>query len=394
MRILILNADYEAFLGSLYNANEALRIASYGNQMLARNESLFSTADFYSRSFHALGHEAADIHVNNPWLQSAWAREHGLTQLAGIPREVSASKVFVELKRLMRGQRDLLAPFARRLGLLGSLPPKAKEILLAQIEAYNPDVVFNQDVFFVDSDIAKAIKKKGRMLVCYCGIAPPKEQDFRVYDLCLSMLDWVVTYFRRLGIPAEKSHLAFEPSIIERLGQPPPLRDIEVSFIGSLSTDHSGRIRLLEQLAAECRLDVWMPSLDALSGNSPLRARYRGPAYGRAAYEVMRRSRITLNSHVGAARGQAANMRHFEATGVGALLLTDNDGNLADLFEPDRGVVVYRSESDALRKINHYLLREDERSAIAQAAQAHTLAEHTYQKRARNLVELFSRYAP
>ena len=115
-----------------------------------------------------------------------------------------------------------------------------------------------------------------------------------------------MTYFRSLGIPAEKSHLAFEPSIIERLGQPPPLRDIEVSFIGSLSTGHSGRIRLLEQLAAECQLDVWMPSLDALSLKSPLRANYRSPPHRRAASEAMRRSRITLNSHVGAARGQAA----------------------------------------------------------------------------------------
>ena len=46
--------------------------------MAARNASLFGVADFYSRNFAALGHPAAEIHVNNPWLQSAWAREHGM----------------------------------------------------------------------------------------------------------------------------------------------------------------------------------------------------------------------------------------------------------------------------------------------------------------------------
>ncbi len=53
--------------------------------MAARNASLFGVADFYSRNFAALGHPAAEIHVNNPWLQAAWAREHGMAVEAAEP---------------------------------------------------------------------------------------------------------------------------------------------------------------------------------------------------------------------------------------------------------------------------------------------------------------------
>src|ERR1043166_7628382 len=78
MRILILNADYPRFLSWFYHRQPGLERAPYASQMAARNASLFSVADFYSRNFASLGHVAAEIHVNNHWLQSAWAREHGI----------------------------------------------------------------------------------------------------------------------------------------------------------------------------------------------------------------------------------------------------------------------------------------------------------------------------
>ena len=60
MRILVLNADYPRFLAWLYRRQPGLENASYATQMAARNASLFGVADFYSKNFAALGHEAAD----------------------------------------------------------------------------------------------------------------------------------------------------------------------------------------------------------------------------------------------------------------------------------------------------------------------------------------------
>ena len=71
MRILVLNADYLRFQAWLYGRQPELENASYAVQMAARNTSLFGLADFYSRNFVAMGHPAAEIHVNNPRLQAA-----------------------------------------------------------------------------------------------------------------------------------------------------------------------------------------------------------------------------------------------------------------------------------------------------------------------------------
>ena len=87
MRILVLNADYPRFLAGSIAASRGSRTPSYATQMAARNASLFGVADFYSRNFAALGHPAAEIHVNNPWLQAAWAREHGMAVEAAEPAD-------------------------------------------------------------------------------------------------------------------------------------------------------------------------------------------------------------------------------------------------------------------------------------------------------------------
>ena len=43
------------------------------------------------------------------------------------------------------------------------------------------------------------------------------------------------------------------------------------------------------------------------------------------------------------AKSYANNMRLYEATGVGALLVTDWKENLGEMFEPGKEVVAYRS---------------------------------------------------
>lgn len=377
-----------------YGSDPILCEASYAEQMRRRNDSLFGTADFYSRNFIAHGHEAAEVHVNNPWLQSAWAREHGLKPVPTPPLGYRAPDThgIARLKRALRPYRDLLAPIARWVGAVPQLDAASRAIVLAQIEDFRPDVIFNQDLFFVDTPLVRHMKKKGRCIIAWCGVDPPSAMDYSAYTFGLSMLDWVIEHFRANSLPAEKCHLGFEHTLEGRLG-PPPERDIAVSFVGSLSAIHGKRIALLEAIAAKCTLDFWAPSISGLAPNSPLRACYRGEAYGRSVYEIMRRSQISLNTHADSARGQASNMRLFETTGVGALLLTDNRGKLSDLFEPDKEAICYGSVDDAVAKIDYYLAHKSQREATAMAGQARTLREHTYRDRTAQLIKCIERYA-
>src|SRR5215468_3448013 len=118
MRILVLNADYPRFLGWLYRRHEGLGSAGYAAQMSARNASLFGLADFYSRNFAALGHSAQEIHVNNGFMQSAWAREHGMSVEMETQRsEARQDRLPGWMQRVAAPFKPLLRPLVRKVGL-------------------------------------------------------------------------------------------------------------------------------------------------------------------------------------------------------------------------------------------------------------------------------------
>jgi spore maturation protein CgeB len=388
MRILVLNADYPRFLMWLYRHKPGLENTSYATQMAARNASLFGLADFYSTNFAMLGHTAAEIHVNNPWLQSAWAREHGIAiETPDATAERRALPGWIE--RTVTPFKPMLRPLARKVGLSPKLDAQATGILLAQIEDFRPDLIINQDVFRVDTELARRIKGIGSkpVLIGHVGIEPPRGQDWAVYDLMISQLPRLVQFFRNAGARAELSHLAFEPRILDALPKP-PTRDIEVSFVGSVSVDHQQRIALLEAVARQFHLKIWGSHPHALPASSPLHRCLQGEVWGTEMYQVLRRSRITLNSHIDLAGREAGNMRLFEATGVGTFLLTDFKDNLHTLFEPDREVAVWRSVDECLKAIDRYLGDDDARERIARAGQARTLGQHTYRHRAAEILKL------
>jgi spore maturation protein CgeB len=381
MRILVLNADYPRFLDWFYRRQPGLENTSYATQMAARNASLFGVADFYSRNFVASGHPAAEIHVNNPWLQTAWAREHGIANEAPAPPgAIARTEPPGWLQRAVTPFKPMLRPLARKVGLSPRLDTGAENILLAQIEAFRPDLVLNQDLFHIDTGLMRRIKRIGNPIaIGQVGIEPSRGEDWTVYDLMISQLPTTVKFFRALGMRAEVSHLAFEPSILGALSEAPE-PNFDVSFVGTVSADHRQRIALLEAVAKRHDLKLWGHLPRSLPASSPLHRCFQGEVWGEDMYQVLRRSRITLNSHIDLAGREAGNMRLFEATGVGAFLLTDFKDNLDTLFAPDHEVAVWRSIDDCLGVIDRHL-GDDSRAAIAHAGQARTMAQHTFRHR-------------
>lgn len=389
MRIIILNADYPRFLAWLYRKQPDLETASWAAQMAARNASLFGLADFYSKNFAALGHSAQDVHVNNRFMQSAWAREHGMSVEIAAPADQARQQMLPGwLQRAVAPFKPILRPLARKVGLSTRLDAASEQILLTQIEAFKPDVVLNQDVFYVDTALMRRIRQIGNpVLIGQVGIEPSRGIDWSVYDLLLSQLPRIVQAFRAAGVRAEVAHLAFEPTLIGTL-PPSPTQDVDVSFVGSVSEDHRQRIALLEAVAQRHDLKLWGNIPKSLPASSPLHRCFQGEVWGAEMYQTLRRSRITLNSHIDIAGREAGNMRLFEATGVGAFLLTDFKDNLHELFEPDREVAVWRSIDDCLAKIGRFLADADGRAQIAAAGQARTMAQHSYRHRAGEMLKL------
>jgi len=112
-----------------------------------------------------------------------------------------------------------------------------------------------------------------------------------------------------------------------------------------------------------------------------------GTIFGLEMYAKLQASKICLNHHIAAAGNAAANMRLFEATGMGSCLLTDWKVNLGELFEPDKEVVTFRSTAEAIEKITWLLNDEPSRCVIAKAGQSRALNSHNLAEKLREFGE-------
>lgn len=371
LSFLFLNSDYPEFLRNLYAEHPGLEERPYEEQMQARNESLFGVADFYPANMRELGHEARGLHVNNEFMQKAWAREHGPAR--------SERRWEFRLRRK-------IVPWVSRVEDRGWF----YDILAAQIKYYRPDVLLNQAMDSIGGRFLKELRPHVRLLVGQHAAPLPRDADFSCYDLVVSSLPNFVEYFRRAGVPSELHRLAFEPRVLSSLKDGGP--GASVSFVGSLSASHESRVGLLEYLCRHEELKVWGRDVESLPEGSCIRRHYQGKAWGTSMYQVLHSSKMTLNHHIDIADGYANNMRLFEATGVGVMLITDWKENLHEMFEPGREVVAYRSPEECAQLIDYYLEHEDEREAIARAGQRRTLREHTYYRRMQELLDIVRKY--
>jgi len=392
MRFLILNTDYPEFLSSLYAQHPGLEQQPYERQMRVRTESLFGVADFYSSNLRKLGHEAWDIHANNEFMQKAWAREHGIPVEAPTPMLQRWLAVLRHARRAaartpLRYLKPLLRPVLRA---FDGQQAWFYGTLTAQIEHYRPDVLLNESMVGIGSVLLKEMKSYVRLLVGqHAATTLPDSEDWSVYDLVISSFPPTIDWFRRKGVRAALHRLGFEPRVLSYLQNGG--KKIDVSFVGSFYSVHASRMALLESLCSRCPMMIWGPDPHRVGHDSLIRKCYAGQAWGRDMYQILYDSKITVNHH-GDIAPYANNMRLYEATGVGTLLVTDHKDNLGDLFALNREVISYRTPEECGDAIGYYLEHDEERRAIAQAGQKRTLSEHTYYQRMQELVQIVSKY--
>jgi hypothetical protein len=377
MRVLVLDSDYPQFLAALYRARPGLVTAPYDEQLAERRLSLFGTASSYAAAFRELGHDAAEIFLNNGPMQSMWANEHGL---AGVgPRKLVGRLQPRDIARRTVGAWRDLPEFVIH-GV--SEPQQMGRVLVAQVEGFRPDVVLDQNLGALSPELVRAVRARTRLLVGQHAATPLLPGfDLGPYDLVVSSFQPMVDELRERGSRAELSRLGFDPAVLGMLDDPPSAL-WGLTFVGSLAPIHSSRREFLERLAHLVPdLRIWSP--DTVPRSSILHQRHMGVAWGRTMFQILRSSRATVNHH-GDIAPYANNMRLFEATGVGTLLLTDAKPNLAEIFTPGMEVIEFGSAEDCAAA--YLALDDDGRDGIAAAGQKRTLAEHTYVARVRELV--------
>jgi spore maturation protein CgeB len=353
MRILIVDTCYSKFLARHYERYPQLARRPYDEQWRSLMTTHFGTADSHSHHLGLLGVDAHEIVANCSPLQTAWAQEHGH-------------------RVLRRGRRP------------------SDEIVMAQAEAFGPDVVYVQNLSYLRTRTLARLRRLGARLVGQIATEAPPWRRLRLFDLILSSFPHFVERFVKLGLAAAYFRIGFDDRILRRLeSEAAPTSIGGALFVGALSRRQWSRANpLLERAARLAPIEFMGYGLQGWSRDSPIRLAYRGEAWGLDMYRALRAARIAVNRHGDVSEDYANNMRLYEATGVGALLLTDNKRNLGELFTPGTECVTYDDEYELAEQILHYLSNDDERSAIAAAGQRRTLEEHTYAVRMRELLEI------
>ena len=375
MRVAIVDTYYPAFVRSFYARERGLVEEPYERQLAALLEESFGTSDAYSFHLRALGHEAIDLIVDCEPLQLRWAAERGVHRTG---------------RQALGRIPGRFGPIARR-RLLQSIARK-------QLEDFAPDVVFCHNLSFFPRSQLDRLRASGRLVVGQIASPLPETEQLRGFDLILTSFPHFVARLKELGVDSEYFRLGVDPRVLDRLrarGIDPTVtaeRSVDVAFVGGLSpTVHAAGTRLLEEVCRRAPIDVWGYGVEALPPDSAIRRRYRGEAWGLDMYRALASSKIALNRHIDVAEGHSNNMRLYEATAMGAALLTDRGSNLDELFAPGREVATYESVDDLVAQIEHLRAHPAERMALAEAGQARTLGEHSFAARMAELAELLQR---
>lgn len=111
------------------------------------------------------------------------------------------------------------------------------------------------------------------------------------------------------------------------------------------------------------------------------------PVYGTAMFDLLGRARGMVHHEV---FGNAAALRMFETTGMGAALVTNAVEGLDELFIPGEEVLTYRTVDEAVSTVR--MLVEDPKLAhdVAASGRTRTLRDHTVSSRAAELATILS----
>ncbi len=286
-----------------------------------------------------------------------------------------------------------------------------KDILLSQIKFYKPNIVYFANYSLINEKLISKIKKLKfikLIMVFHCSPVNPKiKKKLKLTDLVITCTDG---YQKEISKNVKKKVYKINHAFnVNKKGYENfKKRNIDITFIGSLyikSGLHIKRINLIYNLIK--KFDNSYIAVNFSSKNfyqlfvfllSPkinlslikkfnliykffyIYKNSKKPIYGKEMIKILHKTKILINSHIEDTK-YAGNMRLFEGTGSGTLVLTDKKIGLNALFDVNKEIVVYKNISDLIIKCKKYLLNVEETKKIANNGKNKTMRHHSYKKR-------------
>lgn len=277
------------------------------------------------------------------------------------------------------------------------------EIFLEQIKYYKPIIFIDNSSYFMSHN-AVEFKQKFNMskIIAWDGYTGSQfKQQSNGVDLIITCVEYIKNIYQDLGFESKLLPFGFDNRVFDQLKSSLTFQN-RLCFTGSISDNvHKERKELLltilkNKIPLELYIsnignkNTWLSRaqmraikdlrLKDFKDYYTLQSKNLGGVYGIEMFKTIGQNAIQLNSH-GDGSLQAGNMRLYEATGMGTLLLTDWKSNLPDLFVPEKEIITYKNKAEAIDKINYYLKNTNEAKEIALNGQKRTFAQYSTQTR-------------
>lgn len=364
---LLLMEDYQGSYTEAFRAAPELQEASYEESAKRLFSRSIYYGDAYVNGLASRGFTADQVVPACRPLQFKWARAHGLWNpsdwIGRIPldaRPVLFSKQVTDQLTLSR-------------------------ILIEQIAGRRPKIVWLFSGIRVTAREVRAWRRHAEHVMLWWSCPLVDGFPYERFDLILSSIPSLVRHFEDRGIRAAHLSHAFDRRICDRI---PSLeaRIPRVAFVGNLAPNYGDRIAFLDALSRHVPIDFYGHGEQYLPEDSPLRRAYRGPAWGDELYSVYGSHLIVVHKNIDVAEKSASAKRLFEATGMGACVVTEASDDLADLFVPGEEVITYSGVDDCVEKIGQLLTNPERAREIGRRGQQRTLTDHTYERRVDDLL--------
>ncbi len=208
------------------------------------------------------------------------------------------------------------------------------------------------------------------------------------FDLCLIVDAHYAPFYKQSGAKTvEVLDLVCDPEIHRHLNLTPEEKEIygsPVVYIGNYFAQGSHRLALLLSLCEKFPVKLWGRGWEKTNEQAFKKAWTGKPVYGNEMCKVYSASRICLNM-LPKESMNFLNMRIFEASACGTLVLTEHRERLAEAYAIGKEIESWKTQEELMRKIHYFLSHEDKRAQIAEAGQKRTLADHTYESRMKTL---------
>ncbi|NBW41376.1 glycosyltransferase family 1 protein [bacterium] len=351
MKFLQIHSFYDNYLQDFYSLRPELVHQPWKQQVDTILDDGFSAAHLHARTLKNEGYTTNTIIANAYSSQIRWGLEHGLA---------------------MNEQTT------------------EQDIVRAQIEYFRPEILYISHPIGYDSAFIASLSYRPQVVVGWRASVIPEGTDFRLFDAILSSSDACRKMALNHGAPRA---IAFQPGFPEwMLEQHSGItKDVDVLFSGGFhETLHSRRINALLEVAkaplgwkGEFSIHYHIGYCHRESVPAGVLMYDRGALWASEMHKALASAQIVLNITGDITDGADGNMRMFEVTGAGSLLLMDHHDTLTRYFTPGEEIETFRSHEEMIEKIYFYLNNRERAETIAKKGQEKCLKLHGMRTRAR-----------